>query len=129
MNSAYASNEEFLIIQKEKGLSKNRSVPETASAEYITILNKVRDSLSSSQNFLLTPQNFPSKKGDLSDLIKDITFDGSVSKYLGMIDNDPHLCKCLVDLCYLEEGLGADNSSKLIIYHPSQFLWELVTAL
>ena len=123
MNSAYASNEEFLIIQKEKGLSKNRSVPETASAEYITIPNKVRDSLSSSQNFLLTPQNFPSKKGyDLfSDLIKDITFDGSVSKYLGMIDNDPHLCKCLVDLYDLEEGLGAEPRKQQteFIFAPS----------
>ena len=48
-------------------------------------------------------QNFPSKKGyDLfSDLIKDITFDGSVSVFGD--DYNGLLCKCLVDLYDLEE--------------------------
>ena len=123
MKSQCDKNEEFLLIQKKKGVNINRSIPETDNNTYTCVSNELQNSLSSPQNFLLSPQNFPSEKGYMlfSDLIKDVNFDGTVSQYLGMIDNDPHLCKSMIDLYNLEKQLGADPNQQQteFIFAPS----------
>ena len=110
-DQAKAQNLEFLNLQKIKLAKAGGYINDSLSTENISCDNFVAidEQLSIASNFILTPQNFPSEKGYqfFSNLVKDFKFDGDISPYIGLVENDPHLARAFIELFDLELSLGA----------------------